>query len=118
MRAFRVGAWPESSKASDGRLKGKLSSRLTTCIGRSRAPAGSIERGAAGGRRTNVVIPGDSDEAVEGNQDARQPQGRVRRRFAGESPLSLFRKQGGRRRPERRRGAVPLDRRRRDRARA
>ena len=57
-------------------------------------------------------------KTAQRHQDPRQPQGRVRRRIAGEPPLPLFREQGRRRRPERRRGAVPLDRRRRDRPRA
>ena len=43
------------------------------------------------------------DETAERHQDPRQPQGRVRRRIAGEPPLPVFRKQGRRRRPERRR---------------
>ena len=62
MRAFRGGEQgPKSSKASDGRLKGKLSSRLTTCIGRSRAPARSIGAGRRGWtaheRRHDQEIP-------------------------------------------------------------
>src|SRR5688572_15535286 len=58
------------------------------------------------------------NESPERQQDARQSQGRVRRRVAGEPPLSLLRREGGRGRPERRLGAVSLHRGGRDRARA
>ena len=51
-------------------------------------------------------------------EDRRQPEGRLCRRIAGQPPLPVFREQGRRRRPERRGGAVPLHRRRRDRPRA
>jgi arylformamidase len=47
----------------------------------------------------------------------RQPEGRFRRRIAGQPPLPVFREQGRRRRLQRRGGAVPLHRRRRDRPR-
>src|SRR5205809_1096595 len=58
------------------------------------------------------------NESAERHQDPREPQGGVRRRIAGQPPLSVFRREGGRRRPERRLGAVPLHGRRRNRARA
>src|SRR6266513_3670006 len=57
-------------------------------------------------------------ESADRHQDPRQPQGRVRRRIAGQPPLSLLRRQGRRGRPERRLGAIPLHGGRRDRARA
>src|SRR6267143_1137937 len=57
-------------------------------------------------------------ESAERHQDPRKPQCRVRRRIAGQPPLPLLRRQGRRRRPERRLGAVPIDGGRRDRARA
>ena len=73
-------------------------------------------------RRVRRSVPhsrnkGDS-HATQRIQDPREPEGRVRRRIAGQPPLPLLRSEGGRRGPERRRGAVPLDRRGRDRARA
>src|SRR5678815_3832287 len=58
------------------------------------------------------------DRSAEGHPHPRQPEGRVRRRVAGQPPLPVFRRQGRRRGPERRGRAVPLDRRGRDRARA
>ncbi len=61
--------------------------------------------------------PGDR-YGLERIEDRAEPARRVRGRIAGQSPLSLLRKQGRRRGPERRRGAVPLHRRGRDRPRA
>src|ERR1700682_2926649 len=51
---------------------------------------------------------GDGNGA-EGYQDARQSQGRVRGRIAGEQALSVFRQQGRRGGTKRRRGGVSLD---------
>ena len=60
----------------------------------------------------------ESDYGLEGIEDRTEPEGRLRRRIAGQPALPVLREQGRRGRPERRRGAVPLHRRGRDRPRA
>src|SRR3954469_10731187 len=63
-------------------------------------------------------VKGSSHESPQRHEDSRQPQGRVRRRIAGEPPLPLLRCESRRRGPERCLGALSLDRRGRDRPRA